>query len=190
MIIFFAFLSFYIRYRTSYKKKLLSVIRLFELKAYSFFFVSFNYTFCSLLGTRAGKRQRKSAKPSRLSDTSSTQYVSQMSLSHWVLLVFQRNSQKSGSLLCLFWQVGYKPSRPLSSFSQNVWCCHTKKGVNSMIMSLIVTVILIVAGCLLLLQMYDVFESEFSRMIIVIVYCVFVIAMLFYWFFDNVNNII
>lgn len=58
-----------------------------------------------------------------------------------------------------------------------------------MITSLIVTVVLIVAGCFLLLQMYDMFESEIVRTLIVAAYGLFVVSMLIYWFVDNLDNI-
>jgi len=59
-----------------------------------------------------------------------------------------------------------------------------------LIIELIITVILIVAGCYVLLQLYDVFENELIRTLIVIGYGLFVISMLFHWFFSNVHNMI
>jgi len=51
-----------------------------------------------------------------------------------------------------------------------------------MIMELIVTVILIVAGCVTFLQLYDFFENETVRMLLVIAYGLFTVFMLFHWF--------
>ena len=53
-----------------------------------------------------------------------------------------------------------------------------------MIVELIITFIIIVAGCLLLLQLYDFFESETVRMLLVIAYGLFTVFMLFYWLFE------
>lgn len=59
-----------------------------------------------------------------------------------------------------------------------------------MIVDLIVTVIIIVAGCFLLLQLYDIFSNEIIRTLIVIGYGLFVIGMLLHWLFSNLHNII
>lgn len=59
-----------------------------------------------------------------------------------------------------------------------------------MIAELIVTVIIIVAGCYVLLQLYDVFENEIIRTLIVAGYGLFVIGMLFHWFFSHIEQMI
>ena len=59
-----------------------------------------------------------------------------------------------------------------------------EREVNRMIVELIITFIIIVAGCLLLLQLYDFFESETVRMLLVIAYGLFTVFMLFHWFFE------
>ena len=59
-----------------------------------------------------------------------------------------------------------------------------EREVNRMIVELIITFIIIVAGCLLLLQLYDFFESETVRMLLVIAYGLFTVFMLFYWLFE------
>jgi predicted PurR-regulated permease PerM len=47
---------------------------------------------------------------------------------------------------------------------------------------LILTFILIIAGCLLFLQLYDFFENETVRMLLVVAYGLFTVFMLFHWF--------
>ena len=51
-----------------------------------------------------------------------------------------------------------------------------------MIMELIITVILIAAGCVCFLQLYDFFENETVRTLLVVAYGLFSIFMLFHWF--------
>lgn len=58
-----------------------------------------------------------------------------------------------------------------------------------MVSSLIVTVILIVAGCFLFMKLFDYFDSEVVKTFLVAGYSLFVVFMLMYWFFDNLQEI-
>lgn len=68
------------------------------------------------------------------------------------------------------------------------------EGVNEMITSLIATVILIFAGCVVLLQLYDFFENETVRMLLIVAYGLFTMFMLFRWFAEYIvyqlNNVL
>lgn len=55
-----------------------------------------------------------------------------------------------------------------------------------MIAELLVTVIIIVAGCIVFLQVYDLFESEAMKTVVVATYCFFVLFMLLKWFADYI----
>ncbi|WP_337969855.1 hypothetical protein [Virgibacillus salexigens] len=57
-----------------------------------------------------------------------------------------------------------------------------------MIISLFITVILIFAGCICMLQLYDFFENETVRALLIVAYGLFTIFMLFHWFFDYIMN--
>ncbi|HLQ98689.1 MAG TPA: hypothetical protein VK135_08370 [Candidatus Dormibacteraeota bacterium] len=63
-----------------------------------------------------------------------------------------------------------------------------------MISSLIVTAILIIAGAFLLVTLYDVFESETARILMIIAYGLFTLFMLFRWFAEyilyQINNVL
>lgn len=59
-----------------------------------------------------------------------------------------------------------------------------------MITSLIITVILIVVGCFVVIQLYDFFESKIIRTLLIAGYGLFMNFMLFYWFLDNLSSII
>lgn len=53
-------------------------------------------------------------------------------------------------------------------------------------MSLLVTVILIIAGCIVLLQLYDFFENETVRTLLIVAYGLFTVFMLFHWFAEYI----
>jgi len=55
-----------------------------------------------------------------------------------------------------------------------------------LIMSLLVTVILIIAGCIVLLQLYDFFENETVRTLLIVAYGLFTVFMLFHWFAEYI----
>ncbi|UOR11011.1 hypothetical protein [Halobacillus amylolyticus] len=55
-----------------------------------------------------------------------------------------------------------------------------------MIIELVITVILIAAGCLVFLQLYDFFENETVRTLLVVAYGLFTVFMLFHWFADYI----
>ncbi len=59
-----------------------------------------------------------------------------------------------------------------------------------MIIDLIITFILIIAGCVLCLQLYDYFESETVRMLLIVAYGLFTVFMLFKWFADYVGYLL
>lgn len=59
-----------------------------------------------------------------------------------------------------------------------------------MIADLLVTVILIVAAGFLLIQLYDFYENEKVRAILIIGYGLFSVIMLFYWLAQNINQIL
>lgn len=54
-----------------------------------------------------------------------------------------------------------------------------------MIISFIITLIVIIAGCWVAMQMYDLFEHEIIRTLIIVGYGLFVLFMLAYWFIDS-----
>ena len=55
-----------------------------------------------------------------------------------------------------------------------------------MIIDLIITFIIIIAGCVLCLQLYDFFKNETVRMLLIVAYGLFTVFMLFRWFADYI----
>lgn len=55
-----------------------------------------------------------------------------------------------------------------------------------MIMSLVVTVVLIMIGCLVMLKLYDLFESETARALLIVAYGLFTTFILFRWFAEYI----
>lgn len=59
-----------------------------------------------------------------------------------------------------------------------------------MVAELIVIVILMIAGCFVLLRLYDLFENEIIRAVLIVGYGLSTIALLVYWLIQHIDQIL
>lgn len=55
-----------------------------------------------------------------------------------------------------------------------------------MLIELIVTVILIVAGCFVLISVFELVKSETARALVVVAYGLFTVSLLVFWILTNI----
>ena len=59
-----------------------------------------------------------------------------------------------------------------------------------MVVELIVIVILMIAGCFVLLRLFDFFENEIIRAILIVGYGLSTIALLVYWLIQHIDEML
>jgi len=57
-----------------------------------------------------------------------------------------------------------------------------------MVIEIIVILIIMVAGCVLLMQLFDFFENEIIRAILIVGYGLLAVGLLFNWFFTHIAD--